>query len=95
MRDNSLPLQNKQRPIIMAMFSGPGPACVGRLKIDTGPKYSFGLKPKTKTNAHSPGPAAYSVQERSTRYGADGTPRYTLHYRTKEGNSFSTPGPGM
>ena len=94
MRDNALPLHNTKRPIIMAMFSGPGPACVGRMAKGSGPKYSFGLKPGKSTNSASPGPAAYRIQEKSTRFGNDGSPKYTLHYRTKEGNGFTTPGPG-
>lgn len=94
MRENSFVVtHNKQRPIIMAMFSGPGPASVPRIKLDTGPKYSFGLKPKSKLDVGSPGPAAYSIPEKSTRFGGDGTPRYTLHARTKQGNAFSSPGP--
>ena len=95
MRDNALPLQNKKRPIIMAMFSGPGPACVGRMSKEHGPKYSFGLKPQKSVNAASPGPAAYSIQDKSTRFGTDGSAKYTLHSRTREGSGFSTPGPGV
>ena len=94
MRDNALPLHNTKRPIIMAMFSGPGPACVGRLNLNSGPKYSFGLKPGQRVDAFSPGPAAYTVHDKSTRFGSDGSPKYTLHSRTKQGNSFTTPGPG-
>eukprot|EP00111_Clytia_hemisphaerica_P009304 TCONS_00027313-protein len=93
MRDNALPYHNTKRPIIMAMFSGPGPACVGRLGLDNGPKYSFGLKPGQRVDAFTPGPAAYTVHDKSTRFGSDGSPKYTLHSRTKQGNSFTTPGP--
>lgn len=87
-------MEKKQRPIISAMFSSPGPACVGRLDGSTGLKYSFGLKPKNKLDSSSPGPAAYKIQEKSTRFGGDGTPRYSLSGRPKDGNSFKTPGPG-
>ena len=37
------------------MFSGPGPACVGRMAKEHGPKYSFGLKPGKSINKASPG----------------------------------------
>ena len=79
----------------MAMFSGPGPACVGRMAKEHGPKYSFGLKPGKSINKASPGPAAYSIQDKSTRFGTDGSPKYTLHSRTREGSGFTTPGPGI
>lgn len=57
--------------------------------------YVFGLKTVNKGDTkRSPGPAAYSVKDRSTRYGADGTPKYSLHYRPKTCQNFNTPGPG-
>jgi len=94
----------KQRPVIGAMWKGPGPAkyylpsTVGYLNHDATknkkPGYVFGLKTVNKGDTkRSPGPAAYSVADRSTRYGADGTPKYSLHYRPKTCQNFNTPGP--
>lgn len=93
----------RQRPMIGAMFKGPGPCYglpttvgyVGHDKTRTkAPGYSFGLKTEGKgSNKAGPGPAAYKVMERSTRFGADGTPKYTLHFRPKDPTIFRTPGP--
>lgn len=87
-------MDNRRRPVISAMFSSPGPACVGRIKIPEGFKYSFGLKTKSKLDSNSPGPAAYQIQDRSTRYGGDGTPKFSISGRHKKEDSFITPGPG-
>ena len=95
----------RARPMIGAMFRGPGPAyalpgLVGFVGHDAtkrkAPGYIFGIKGKSEcANKVGPGPAAYSLMDRSTRFGKDGTPRYTLHYRSKDGATFVTPGPGM
>ena len=96
-------LEGKPRPMIGAMFKGPGPCYAlpgtcGFVGHDITKKkaagYVFGVKIHKKVDTHSPGPAAYSVMERSTRFGADGTPKYTLHYRPRDAGSFKTPGPG-
>ena len=100
-----MPSQNggTNRPVIAAMFRGPGPAAV-LLPNSTGykshdftknkaPAYSFGFKPKWKASENSPGPA-YLIPEKLTRVGADGSPRYTLKGRTNLQTSFRTPGPG-
>lgn len=95
----------KARPMIGAMFRGPGPAyalpgCVGYVGHDStkkkAPGYLFGIRGKDENpNKSGPGPAAYTLFDRSTRFGKDGSPRYTLHYRYKDGASFVTPGPGL
>lgn len=93
----------RARPMIGAMFRGPGPAY--KLPGNTGyinhditrkkaPGWVFGTKGKSRdVSKVSPGPAHYNLLERSTRFGKDGTPKYTLHYRPKDGASFITPAP--
>ena len=93
------------RPMIGAMWKGPGPAkyylpsTVGYVKHDFTKKkaagYIFGVKLSTKDYNKSPGPAAYKITDRSTRFGSDGTPKYSLHYRPKDHGSFRTPAPSM
>ena len=96
--------EQRQRPMIGAMFRGPGPAyalpsLLGHsnhtLTKTLRPAYSFGTKSIVKGHEKSPGPAAYKVPPKITRNGGDGTPQYTLHYRTKSGSTLKTPGPGM
>lgn len=92
-----------ERPLIGAMFRGPGPAkywlpgTTGHTTHDPRkhrkPAYSFGTKSSKLGQNTSPGPAYY-INSRITRNGMDGTPAYTLHYRTPLQNSFKTPGPG-
>ena len=93
----------RRRPIIGAMFRGPGPAkyllpgTVGQSVHDPRkhqkPAWSFGLKPTKTEELCSPGPK-FLVASNVTRYGKDGTPAYTLHDRTQLQSSFRTPGPG-
>ncbi|XP_047138333.1 ciliary microtubule associated protein 1A [Hydra vulgaris] len=93
--------ENK-KPMISAMFRGPGPCYMmpgttGYIGHDvtkkTAPHYVFGIKTKLKDET-TPGPAAYKVDPKVTRFGKDGLPEYTLHYRPKELTTFITPAPG-
>ena len=93
-----------ERPIIGAMFRGPGPAkywlpgTTGHKQHDPRkhmkPAWSLGMRcyPKYREDT-GPGPR-YNMPEKITRYGMDGTPKYTLHDRTSLPGSFKTPAPG-
>ncbi|KAH3838267.1 outer dense fiber protein 3-like [Dreissena polymorpha] len=90
-------------PRIAAKERGPGPgryflpSTVGFSKHDATkkmePAYSFGRRVPQKAMKDSPGPA-YAVDPRMTRYGKDGTPRYSLFTRQQYQHSFQTPSPG-
>lgn len=93
----------KSKPMIGAMFRGPGPSyglpdTLGFQKHDftksKAPAYTFGLKGKYKDKDEcSPGPA-YFIPEKLTRSGPDGAPKYSLKGRPNLQASFRTPGPG-
>jgi len=59
------------------------------------PSFSFGkrLGDSLVSKALSPGPV-YFVKDEITRFGKDGTAKYTQQGRRKEINSFKPPGPG-
>lgn len=94
--------EGKSRPLIGAMFRGPGPCyglpdTIGYQKHDCrktrAPAYSFGFKGKYKDKDEcSPGPA-YLIPEKVTRDGPDGAPKYSLKGRLNAQTSFRTPGP--
>ncbi|XP_002157290.3 ciliary microtubule associated protein 1A [Hydra vulgaris] len=94
----------KKGPIIAARETGPGP---GRYALPStcgyhnhdftkkiSPAYSFGhrLGDLFKTDS-SPGPG-YMVNSAITRFGKDGTPKYSILGRAKDPKTFETPSPG-
>lgn len=91
----------RRRPMIGAMFRGPGPAAY-LLPGSTGhpghdfskfrkPAYSFGSRTWKNQQAAVPGPK-YLITD-VTRHGKEGTPKYTLHDRTNLQGKFQTPAP--
>jgi len=94
----------QQRPMIAAMFRGPGPAAYfmpnetghkgHTLRHRKAPAYVLGIKTDGQKYVASPGPAAYKPESKITRNGKDGTAVYTLHSRTTPFVKFNTPAPG-
>eukprot|EP00794_Sanderia_malayensis_P017771 gene17771-19547_t len=94
--------KQEKRPMIGAMFRGPGPCyglpeAIGYQRHDftksKAPAYSFGVRGNFKHKDEcSPGPA-YFIPEKLTRGGPDGAPKYSLKSRPNVQNSFRTPGP--
>ena len=95
-----------KRPMIAAKITGPGagrymlPPTIGYIGHDftrfKHPAYSFGIRLVCKmfeAMKHSPGPI-YFVEPQYTRFGKDGTPKYTMLARPHDLESFKTPGPG-
>ncbi|KAL5481331.1 hypothetical protein EMCRGX_G021468 [Ephydatia muelleri] len=95
-----------ERPKIMAMERGPGPAryslpsCIGSRSHDYRkvqmPAFSMGRRLTTGSifvSGFSPGPA-YAIDPTVTHKGKDGTPRYSISGRHKDLEAFNTPGPG-
>lgn len=91
----------RKRPIIGAMFRGPGPAAY-YLPGSTGyighdctkyrkAAYSFGARTWKNQQLTGPGPK-YKIDD-VTRFGMEGTPKYTLHSRTSSQGKFQTPAP--
>ena len=90
---------------IAAMHKGPGagkyllPTTCGFQDHDCtrrkGPAYSFGKRledPFTKGRHCSPGPV-YWIESQCTRYGKDGTPKYTIAGRSRSLHSNKNPSP--
>lgn len=94
---------SEKRPLIGAMFRGPGPCyglpdTLGFQKHDftknKAPAYSFGIRGKAQDKSEcSPGPA-YHLPDKLTRSGPDGAPKFSLKGRPNMQSSFKTPGPG-
>jgi len=93
-----------RRGPIAAEYSSPGPGYLlpnltGQAKHDLSsrhaknPAFSFGARTKLFANHSSPGPC-YNPPSSITRRGKDGSPCYSLHFRSKEIEKFRTPGPG-
>ena len=95
-----------QRPLIAAKITGPGPArytlppTIGFIGHDYTrfkyPAYWFGMKLPSSLfdgRKHSPGPI-YFVEPQYTRFGKDGTPKWTMLARPHDPELFKTPGPG-
>lgn len=91
----------RKRPMIGAMFRGPGPAAY-QLPGSTGyighdftkhkkAAYSFGSRTWKNQQSLGPGPK-YRITE-VTRFGPEGTPKYTLKSRTDLQGKFQTPAP--
>lgn len=94
----------KPRAPIAAMYSSPGPCyalpgLVGQKTHDPrsshqkGPAYPFGVRHGKFADECGPGPAHFP-NPKIYRDGADGTPKYSLYSRRKEGVTFKAPGPG-
>lgn len=93
---------SEKRPLIGAMFRGPGPCyglpdTLGFQKHDftknKAPAYSFGIRGKAQDKSEcSPGPA-YHLPDKLTRSGPDGAPKFSLKGRPNMQSSFKTPGP--
>jgi len=89
--------------MIEAKLRGPGPgryglpATCGQTGHDFSkhmkPAFSFGGQLPLKNNVYSPGPV-YFIKDEITRFGKDGTAKYTQLGRRKEQLAFKTPGPG-
>jgi len=94
---------HRPRGPISAAFKSPGPkyalpAALGQAQSHDkrkiiAPSYSFGLKHKSFTNNHSPGPK-FMVHSSLTRNGVEGAPKYSIYSRAKSATQFNTPGPG-
>lgn len=91
----------RKRPMIGAMFRGPGPAAY-QLPGSTGyighdytkhkkAAYSFGSRTWKNQQSLGPGPK-YRITD-VTRFGVEGTPKYTLKSRTNLQGKFQTPAP--
>ena len=91
----------RKRPMIGAMFRGPGPAAY-YLPGSTGyighdytkhkkAAYSFGSRTWKNQQSLGPGPK-YRITD-VTRFGLEGTPKYTLKSRTNLQGKFQTPAP--
>lgn len=96
---------SKSKAAIAAMHRGPGagryllPSTCGFDKHDCtrrkGPAFSFGKRLEDlsiKSKQCSPGPI-YSIEPNWTRYGKDGTPKYTVTGRARNSKSNQNPGP--
>ena len=91
----------RRRPMIGAMFRGPGPAAyvlpgsTGYIGHDCTkykkPAFSFGARTWKNQQLTGPGPK-YKIED-VTRFGMEGTPKYTLHSRTNLQGKFQTPAP--
>ncbi|KAJ8315436.1 hypothetical protein KUTeg_007586 [Tegillarca granosa] len=94
----------KPRGPIAAHYSSPGPCY--KLPGLTGqnlhdprsyhrkqPAYPFGVRHGKYSDDCSPGPC-YALNPKVTKYGADGTPHYSLYSRNKDLASQKNPGPG-
>ncbi|XP_055850338.1 outer dense fiber protein 3-like protein 2 [Episyrphus balteatus] len=56
------------------------------------PQYSFGQRLGSSNRTIGPGPGGYRI-EKITRYGNDGTPRYTMRPQTFIKEEYKSPGP--
>lgn len=94
---------HRPRGPISAAFKSPGPkyalpSSVGSItshdprKI-VAPSYSFGVRHKTFSNSHSPGPK-FMVNSSLTRHGVEGSAKFSLYSRAKSATAFNVPGPG-
>jgi len=96
---------NGPRVPIAATYAGPGPnvyklpSLTGKIdhdprsSHDERPAWSFGLKSGKFDYESSPGPV-YKPDDRVTKVGLDGTPKYSLYGRPTNLKQFQTPGPG-
>ncbi|XP_064629066.1 ciliary microtubule associated protein 1A-like [Lineus longissimus] len=92
----------EEYPKIEAMERGPGPGRyrlppqLGHLEHDTrrnrAPAYSFGIK-TSPYSERTPGPS-YSIDSALTRFGRDGTFRYSMLGRHALTKAYNTPAPG-
>jgi len=94
---------HRPRGPISGQFKSPGPkyalpSALGNAqqhdkRKNIAPSYSFGLRHKSFTNSHSPGPK-FNIEASLTRHGRSGAPQYSIYSRAKSAQIFNTPGPG-
>merc|ERR1711892_1224055 len=92
---------HRPRGPISGQFKSPGPkyalpSALGNAqqhdkRKNIAPSYSFGLRHKSFTNSHSPGPK-FNIEASLTRHGRSGAPQYSIYSRAKSAQIFNTPG---